>query len=73
MVLFHHIFLQFLHIVEIGPFYKYLQLLICILVDLKWVYQSTISKRSDKQWLRFQEGEAPLTRYVSRNGLTIRG
>ena len=24
-------------------------------VDLGWVYQSTISKRSDKQWLRFQE------------------
>ena len=33
--------------------YKYWQLLICILVDLEWVYQWTISKWSDKQWLRF--------------------
>ena len=59
MVLFHHIFSQFSSIVEIGPFYKYLQLLVCILVDLRWVYQLTISKRSDKQWLRFKGGTPP--------------
>ena len=40
-------------------FYKYWQLLTCILVDLEWVYQSITSKRSNKQWLRFQEGLPP--------------
>ena len=48
----------------------------CILIDLGWVYKLTISKRSNKQWLRFKEGVAtpPLSaRYVSRNGLTIGG
>ena len=34
-------------------FYNYLQILICIQVDLEWVYHSTKSKRSDKQCLRF--------------------
>ena len=72
LVVFHHFFLQFLYISLksvkklITPqlqdplsraFHKYRQLLICILVDLGWVYQSTISKRLDKQCLRFQEGE----------------
>ena len=61
---------------------KYWHLLICIPVDLEWVYQSIASKRSDKQWLRFQEGGGnppstlpppPLARYVSRNGLTVGG
>ena len=70
VALFHHFFLQFRHIIEIDQkaqntttstplsraFYKYWLLLICILVDLEWVYQSATSKRSDKQWLRFQEG-----------------
>ena len=42
-------------------FYKYSQLLIFILVDLEWVYQSTTSKRPDKQWLRFQEGGVATT------------
>ena len=37
-------------------FHKYWQLLICIRVELGWVYKSTISKRSNKQWLRFKEG-----------------
>ena len=32
-------------------FYKYWQILICILVDLEWVYKSAVSKRSDNQWL----------------------
>ena len=82
--LFHHFFLQFRHIVEIDPkahnsttsrslsraFYKHWQLLICILVDLEWIYQWTTSKRSDKQWLRFQK-QPPLARYVSQIGLTI--
>ena len=62
-------FLQFRHIIKIDQkkktpqlqdplscaFYKYWQLFISILVDLEWVYQSITSKRSDKQWLRFQE------------------
>ena len=35
---------------------------------------NTISKMSDKQWLRFQEGvPRPFARYVSQNGLTIGG
>ena len=86
ITLFHHFFLQFRHIVEIDQkritpqlqdplsraFYKYWQLLICILVDLEWVYQSITSKRSDKEWLRFQEGGGG-GRYVSRNDLTIGG
>ena len=38
------------------------------------LYKSTISKRSDKQWLRFKHlPSPPPARYVSRNGLTIRG
>ena len=37
-------------------FQEYLQLLICILVELGWVYKSTISKGSDKQCLRFKGG-----------------
>ena len=40
------------------------------------LYKSTISKRSDKQWLRFKHPPPPTPpppRYVSRNGLTIRG
>ena len=65
------IFSQFLHIAEIGQtpqfqdplsraFHKYLQLVICVLVDLGWVYKLTISKRSEKQWLRFkEEGDNP--------------
>ena len=95
IVLFHHFFLQFRHIVEIDQkvqntttsrppvpcILQILTTLICILVDLEWVYQSTTSKRSDKQWLRSQEGGGggggnhtpPLARYVSRNGLTIGG
>ena len=39
-------------------------------------YKSTITKRSDKQWLSFKEGggrDPPLARYVSQNGLTIGG
>ena len=63
-------FLQFLHIAEIGQapqiqdplsraFHKYLQLLICILIDLGFVCKTTISKRSEKQWLRFKEGTPP--------------
>ena len=50
------------------------QLSIFILVDLEWVYKST-GRRSDKQWLRFQKPPPPppFARYVSRNGLTIRG
>ena len=92
IALFHQFFLQFRHI-EIDQkaqntttsrllshaFYKYSQLLICIPVDLAWVYQSITRKRSDKQWFRFQEGwggsnhPPPLARYVSQNGLTIGG
>ena len=79
-------FLQYLHIAEIGEtrqlqdtlssaFQKHWQLFICILVDLWWVYTSTISKRSDKQWIRFKEGGGNLRwpDYVSRNELTIGG
>ena len=69
---FSSIFIQFLHIAEIGQtpqlqdplsraFHKYLQLLICILVDLGWVYKLTIRERSDKQWLRFKEREWHMT------------
>ena len=48
-------------------FHEYLQLLISILVELGWVYKSTISKMSDEQWLRFKEGggnHSPLARYM---------
>ena len=51
------------------------------MVDQEWVYTLTISKRSDKQWLRFKGGgrgggvwQPPtLARYVNQNGLTIEG
>ena len=63
-------------------FHKYWQFLVpvCILVELGWVYKSTISKMSNKQWLKFKKWVATtpspppsLARYVSRNGLTIGG
>ena len=47
-----------LHDLLSRAFHKYWQLLICILIDLGWVYKLTTSKRSDKQWLRFKEGVA---------------
>ena len=67
IALFHYFFLQFSHIAEICQtpqlqdplscaFHKYWQLLICILVDLRWVYKSTIRKRSDKKWFRLKGG-----------------
>ena len=67
IALFHHFLLQFLHVTEISgkahntttsrpPVSCISQILTIILVDLGWIYKSTISKRSDKQWLRFKEG-----------------
>ena len=58
IALIHHFFLQFAHIAEIGQkahntttsrppvpcISQILTILICILVDLGWVYKSTISK-----------------------------
>ena len=34
----------------------YKLVLICILIELGWVYESIISTRSDKQRLRFKQG-----------------
>ena len=62
---FNHSSLQFLYIAEMSytpqlqdplsrVFHEYWQLLICIQVDLGYVYKLTTSKRSDKQWLWFK-------------------
>ena len=73
VALFHHFFLQFLHIVEIDPkahntttstptvqcILEILATFNLFLVDLELVNQSITSKRSDKQWLKFLERWQP--------------
>ena len=59
MVLFYHIFLQFLHIVEIGPFYKYLQLLICILVDFKMGLSVNNKQKVSQGMAKISRGATP--------------
>ena len=53
-----------------SAFHKYWHLLNCILVDLGRFHNLTVSKRSDKQKLRFKEGAGNnplplLARYIS--------
>ena len=69
MTVFLYFFLQFLHIAESVKHHNFktpcpvhFTNIDFIPIDLGWVYNATISKRSHKQWLRLKEGgwQAPI-------------